>query len=645
VGKGRNRFAWTWLAVILLAGLVLRGLYLRECAAKPDFARPIRDAAYHDYWARGLVTGDWTPPHNLPDPQLNRTPYFRPPGYPYFLAAIYRLFGVSPWAPRIVQLLLGVVNALLAFALGRRWFDEKTGLLFAAFMSFSWIFIYFECELLPPVLLVTFTLLTMYALGLLAERDRPGIALAAGGVLGWYALFLPNALLFAPVAAGWVAWRTRRVRSALAFAAGVALALAPATIRNYAVSREFVLISANGGINLFFGNNDQSNGVDPSGPGVGAWSCFEYPDIVRRIEQEQGSKLSYRAADAYFVRRAWTFVKEQPARALRLTARKACLFWGPREVGNEKDDESERAHSVLLRNLPFPFPLVLAFALVGAGLLVGEGRGRPPGAALAGALIGTIFLSYLPFFVAARYRVPILPLLLLFAAHAVERFDFFVTHRQTGRLLRWLAAGAVFYAIAAADFGLYVSRTNRWHSDRGIALANGERWEDAAAEFRLAAESDPRDFMARYHLATALARLDRPEEAAVEYAESLRWQEDFDDAHVGFGKVLAVRGRVDEAMREFSRATAINPRHAEAWACLGAAHAGQGRFEESAAEYARAIEIRPGYVQAHIGMGYALLAAKKNREAAAQFAVALKISPRDTDAQAGLRQAADAESP
>ena len=79
---------WLVLAAVLLVGLLLRVAYLRENLAKPEFTVPPIDAGFHDYWARALATGDWTPPHQFPDPQLSEHPYVRPPGYPYVLSLI-----------------------------------------------------------------------------------------------------------------------------------------------------------------------------------------------------------------------------------------------------------------------------------------------------------------------------------------------------------------------------------------------------------------------------------------------------------------------------------------------------------------------------------------------------------------------------
>jgi 4-amino-4-deoxy-L-arabinose transferase-like glycosyltransferase len=104
---------WIVLAVILLAGAVLRASYLKEIAATPEFTHPLADPAFHDYWARAILSGDWTPPAGEENPRIAEVPYQRPPGYPYFLALAYALTGKSYLGARIVQMILGLGTAVL----------------------------------------------------------------------------------------------------------------------------------------------------------------------------------------------------------------------------------------------------------------------------------------------------------------------------------------------------------------------------------------------------------------------------------------------------------------------------------------------------------------------------------------------------
>ena len=176
----------TAIAIALIAIAVfsagLRLVYFYERVHAPDFAAPILDPQLNDYWARALVTGGWPPPPGAADPEIRTTPYGRPPGYPFTLALIYALFGLHYAAPVLIQMLLGVGNALLAFVIARRVWGNLAGLVAAALMGTYWANIYFEGELTCPVWTTTLTLAVL--LLLLQWHERGAIHRFRHGVAG-----------------------------------------------------------------------------------------------------------------------------------------------------------------------------------------------------------------------------------------------------------------------------------------------------------------------------------------------------------------------------------------------------------------------------------------------------------------------------
>ncbi len=101
--------------VVLALAFIVKGSYLREKRDLPDFSRPTLDAKYHDDWAWGLTSGDWTPRMD----EARGDAYFRAPLYPYFLSLLYRIFGHSYLAVRLAQILIGSLSALIFFLLTR----------------------------------------------------------------------------------------------------------------------------------------------------------------------------------------------------------------------------------------------------------------------------------------------------------------------------------------------------------------------------------------------------------------------------------------------------------------------------------------------------------------------------------------------
>ncbi|MEM7354699.1 MAG: glycosyltransferase family 39 protein, partial [Acidobacteriota bacterium] len=198
------------LAAILGVGLLLRLTYLLEIVRTPDFDLPQFEAQYHDYWARALLSGDWTPPEGVTDPEIPQRPYFRPPGYPFVLAGIYSVAGPSYLWPRVLQMLLGLASCLLLFSLTRFAFGTPPALFAAALAAVYWLFIFFEGELMAVGLLIFLLLAILRLAASWSQAFTVQRALVTGLLLGVAVLVRPNAAALAPVLvlwAGWLAWR------------------------------------------------------------------------------------------------------------------------------------------------------------------------------------------------------------------------------------------------------------------------------------------------------------------------------------------------------------------------------------------------------------------------------------------------------
>ena len=553
---------------ILLIGALLRGLYLSEIARSPDFEYPGIDAHYHDYWARGLATGEWSAPTPYTDPMIESKPFFRAPGYAYFLALVYKISGGSYLFARIVQMLLGLLSAVIAFFIGRRWCGKAVGLVFAALMCVYWAFIYYEGELLEPALLNPLGLLLVYSLGLWAEKVTWKRAFASGILLGLFALMRQNILPFGAVALVWAYWVLRGRnqlpdfrKAAIGLMLGATLMILPATIRNLVVGHDIVLISSSGGINLYIGNNDGADGYTSVPPGFPRWTSHDYPRIVEALGNSVGRELSYSEASKLFSQAATGWVKQNPGKALRLAVKKALLFWGPVEVSNEKEDELERRHYRALHLIPINFAIILSLAVIGA-LLCFIGIGSPNEKDQDGSeaqhqffvlvllFIITYFVTYLPFFAAGRFRAPMIPFLLLLAAYALTKLGrLALCGDQKGVLYLgffWLIA----YALAATNFTHYQPAQDRWHFARGTAYSTVGRYDIAEAEYRRALELNPRYADARAGLATALRAEGNLDGSIAEFREALKMDPTIAQAHNNLAVALYFKGQYAEAWKE-----------------------------------------------------------------------------------------------
>ena len=634
------------LAAVLLAGALLRALYLVEIASHPEFSQPAVDASYHDYWANGIATGDWRLPEDETDPQIRTRPFFRPPGYAYWLALVYRLFGRGQYAPRLLQMAAGLMAALLAYLFARRPFGAAVGAAYAALMAFYWIFIYYEGELLGTSLEAFLSLLLLWLIA--RGREEPGLkrGFAAGIALGITALFRPNVFLFWPVAAAWL-WRRGAVpvperdaacrRLVLAgFLLGTALAVAPAAVRNYLVGGEFVPIAANAGMSLAVGNNPLADGTNHNLPYHGIFgSPFDYPRAVRALERGLGlpaGTVGWAQASSLYGREAVRFILDRPLDFLKLTAKKAVLFWGPREVANIKEMDFVRMSSPVLRFIPLNFPAVLALALLGAAFFAREvcrrsaerEEARRVGI-LVLAFVGIYFLSMLPFVAAARYRVPAIPGILLFSALGICRVIALALDRRWVRALAWAAAWGALFFICSRDPTGYQPSASKWHYDLALALANEGKTEEAIKEYRAALAEDPEDFQSYNNLGALFVSLGRYTESIREYEEALRLEPGQPEILSNLGVAWFQLGKTDEAMDFFARAIAIDPECVQAYNNRASALEQLGRGEEAIADYRRVAAIRPDSDEAHYNLGLALGGKGAYVEAIAEYREANRI--------------------
>jgi tetratricopeptide (TPR) repeat protein len=598
-----------WTLILLLAtGALLRGLYLSELVASPGALTPQIDAGYHDYWARGLAFQTWNLPPQTHDPQIQTTPFFRPPGYPYFLSVVYRLTGGDAVAVRMVQMALGLLSAFLAFVIGRRWFGGRMGLLFCGFVATYWGLIYFEGDLLDPPLMVALLLLLVWSLGLWTDKFTWLRALGSGALLGGSALVRPTVLLAIPAILGWAYWMLRDRRQFSIAAAGLllatALTIAPATIRNDRVAKDFVLISSNSGINLLLGNHAEANGtITPTVPGLGELgTSFDYPKLVSAIETKLGRSLKHSEVSAHLGAMARAYIWAHPLETLKLTFKKALLFWGPREVGNNKEDELERASSRVLQWIPGNFASSMALFILGMVAFLRrwktQDRQRGQLGVLITLLIAVNFIAYLPYFVAGRFRMPLVPLLLFFAAFFLDQFIGWIQARRWQVVAVWLVGGMASYALASQNFTRYEPLKDKWHFDRGVRLAQSGQIDAAMGEYAAALAIRPTHFHAEFNLGALLEFKGRIREAETHYKKVLSVNPEFALAHHALGKILARQGDIEWAARHFNAALTLDP-SPSLYMDYADLLVKQGKNDLAMAAYQNAVRLNPKLAPAH----------------------------------------------
>lgn len=585
--RGQIRFSPP-LGAALLAFLV-QIAYLAEGGKDPTFNRPLVDAQTYDQQARDIAAGRPAPP----------IPFWQPPLYPYALALVYSLTGGSIVAAKGVQAALGAASCALAAVIASRLFGRRAGWIAGAVTAFYGPLVFFHAQLLPVSLACALDLLLLRLLIGAVDDPRPARWLGCGVVTGLSALAIPNILVVGVcvvLALAWTAVRRKQGRalaSAAVFLAGAAAVLAPVTIRNYVFSRDFVLVSTNGGINLYIGNNEDAESTIAIRPGAD-WVYLE------RLPIREGAR-SPSAADSWFTRKVVRYAAAHPAAFARGLVRKAGLFLNARELPRNLDLYVLREFSVVLRLLlwragPFAFP----FGVVAPLALLGLWRARGSRAGLVSAAFLVLYgLSVVLFFVTSRYRVVLAPVFAVFAAGGVV----------------WLADRAVPSRRRLA--GLAVVLAAACFVNRPVRAA-----------------TDGVDFRAElpFLLGVRAAESGDEAEAVRRYEEALRLKPDYAPALNNLGALHGLAGRYAESASFYEKALAADPDYAEARSGLGFALARMGRLREAEACYEEALRLRPYLTKTMAQLGELRLREGDLPSAVAHFRRAVELEPAEYEA-------------
>jgi len=618
---------------------VVRLLHVWAIRSSLLFDQPVSDAFAYDAWAQRIAAGEW----------MGHAVFYQAPLYPYVLGTLYASVGRDLLIVRVLQALLGAIACVLLGIAGRRWFSLPVGAVAAIGLAI-WPSAVFADGLIQKSVLDTLLLCALLAaLATAMDMPRSRWWMLVGVTLGGLALTRENALVFIPllligllVPIG----RTRRLpggaRAAVAFALGVTLVLLPVALRNYLVAGELHLTTAQFGPNVYIGNNPSANGMTaPLRPGRGD-AAFEQIDATEIAEHAVGHSLTAGEVSQYWAQRAAAFVTEQPGRWLALMVRKAALLINRVEIGDAEDQYTYAEWSPVLAALNPLLNFGMLVPLAAAGIVLSWPLRR--GAVVVLTLAVVYALTVVATFVMARYRHPLLPLLLLFAAAAVVDGFRVVRTRQWRRLV---PAAAVALGIAIlANWPLVTTATVQavTHYNMGNVLAQQGKLDAAVAQYNETLRLNPLYPDAHLNLGVALALQGELEAAMQHYARALQLEPDNAEAHAALGNALMKHGDREEAIAQYRDALRVDPTDAETHNNLGVALARDSRLDDAITEFQRAIAAQPRYAEALNNLGSALRAEGRLNEAAAQYRAALQIDPhhaaarRNLEALSALRQ-------
>jgi tetratricopeptide (TPR) repeat protein len=674
--------------------LLVRLIHIWQIRRSPYFSMLLGDSRGYDDWARQIAAGDW----------LGHDVFYQAPLYPYLLGLIYSIAGHHLLIVRVIQALIGSASCALLALAAARMFSRPAGIAAGLMLAFYAPAIFFDGLIQKSVLDVFFICLALWLISRTEETaetaktaekgadqtnsqrslrsPRFRLYAALGLTMGGLALTRENALVFIVVVLAWIVvvaaerrtpnaerrtsnderrtTNVERLKRAALFLAGLAIVLLPVAARNQYVGGGFFITTSQFGPNLYIGNNPEADGTYQSLRFGRGSPEYERQDATEIAERALGARLTPAQVSSYWADKALAFVTSRPGAWLALMGRKAALLWNASEMVDTESQEAHAEWSLPLRIGGFVghFGILVPLALFGV-IVTWPMRSR---LWILYAMTLAYAASVVMFYVFARYRYPLVPLLILFAAAGVVALPAAIRSRQLAGgawTLAAVASAAVFcnWPLLSTSLMRAVTETNLGsayqadrrldeaidHYRRAIAfapdfppaynnLATTQRAKgqvaDAISTYRQALRLRPQYPEAEYNLANALMDAGKPSEAIEHFQIALRTIPASVDVHNNLGIALMDQGKRDEAIAEFRAALALDPSSVQSHLNLGNALGSAHQYDEAIEHFRRASQLNPADASSHYDLGSLFLEIDRLDDAIAEFRAALKIDPK-----------------
>jgi tetratricopeptide (TPR) repeat protein len=510
------------ILIIFLAALSVRLIYLFQISSSPAFTIPTIDSSTYHKAALGLIN----------EGVMADTFFWQGFFYPFFLSRFYYFTGSSLVAAKIFGAALGSVTCVLVYFLGRELFSRSTSVLAALLVTLYGPLVFFDTELLAAgwAAFWSAALVLLLLRSAKPQAKQPLYALT-GLCAGLAVITRAFFIIFVAAASLWLIWkiclvapnRKEALKRVVLFVCAAMIVPIIVGCVSYIERGSFDPLPKAGAINLYVGNNPDSVHTIELRPGR-QWShIFILPQM-----HDIKDKAEY---PAFFRQQFFDYVKSEPGDYLKGLLRKTLQFTSSREIPRNSDVYLNRKYSSLLSVLTFkagkfgfPFGLLFPFAVVGLILNIR----RIPAPVLLFLILYP--LAVILVFVCARYRVPIIPVLVLPAALGIQKAIELLRRRRFA-VLCLLISAVIVIAAASSLAGPFGQETFNYEAEMYYFIAkhsykNGDI-EQANKLLAKAAELKS-DYADAYILrGTMYSQADQPQRAVEYLSKAVELAPDF----------------------------------------------------------------------------------------------------------------------
>lgn len=532
-----------WLLAFLT--LTMRIIYWVSISSDPWSIAPGTDPQFYKEWALSITNGNHS----------DFIPFPRAPLYPYLLALIMKLFGTGWIITRVPNLLFEIITTIIIFKVTENLVDKRSGIIAAVLYAICGTAIYFSAELLMT------SLATMLNLAIIASllyfSRKPGFPLLILNAVCLASLILlrPNSILYllpVSIIVVFIYYYNSQNISQIAgkiliYFATIMIMLLPVTIINWNKTGSIIPISIQGGINFYIGNAQNASGWSSTLPGAGA--SWNDGDAVRIASEHAGKSLKSWETSAEYWKMGLEEIIEQPVGWLKLMLKKTWLLFSNMEIANNRPFGLALDSSILLRFCwLITIGSLLPFAILGIILT----RKNKQTWIIAAIMLTNTF-SILLFFVSSRYRMPLVPLVIIMASIGISQLKS-LFRREKYLWTYGLPILLVSVFVFPNWFGIYPESEAQKEFVLGNSYLRLDKLTETIAHYRKAADHDP----------------------------------NFPDLNLNIGVVQLRRGDTLSSINSFNRELSNNPNNSKALNNLGTIYQQQGMNSRAVELYERA---------------------------------------------------------
>jgi len=647
--------------LLFYIAFIPRWVHLLSIADNPFFHFPIVDCYTYDDWAQKIAAGNW----------MGDKVFWQAPLYSYFLAIVYSVFGRDLFLARFIQLLIGSLNCVLLYSIAKIAFNARIGIIVFLMASFYAPFIFFEAELLSPVLIIFFNLTLVWVLFSFHRHPKKTKLFLAGIILGLSSITHGLAITFLPFAILWSTtillkdrWPTGRiVNYSFCLVLGFLLMISITGVRNWIIGKDLVVVSSNAGINFFIGNNPDYARTTSIRPGV------EWEELIQRPLQHGFQKPSEKSR--FFWRQAFSFMGSQPFSYLKLLFRKFLLLLDGYEMKRNQDMYGFRKFSFPLglllskRVIYFPFGVLLPLSLTGMIIFWrnrSNSKRKGPQPLLIFYFVLSQVVALLSFFICARYRLPLVPFLIIFAGFALYWLYEKLKTRIFKDVLLFLLTFLILLLLSnVSHHELTAKNQSDEHYNLGLVYGRQGKFDQAIQEYNQALTFEPDFVMTHFNMAILYQKEDRTDQAAEKYRQvielfpraalaynnlGLIYEERgnlieaeelylkafqnhplLPDPLYNLGNVYIKEGKYSQAKEKLEACLKLDPAYYKAYNSIGDLYYRLGETDQSIGFFKKALEFQPDYEVAHNNLGTAYIKKGLQQMALSEFKEAIKINP------------------